>query len=202
MSVATLTPSTQTAPQQASAPADELITGDVFATMTDMGRAELVEGKICQMAPTAYTHAMLESRVSKLLSLHVDEKQLGYVMVGEGGMYTRRQPDTVRAADVSFISNERLAQVSSPTYLDVIPELIVEVLSPNDRWSEVAKKLDEYFTAGAVQVWIVEPEERLVYLYSAPTQAVRLAVGETISDVLFLPGLAIPVADIFAVLPK
>jgi Uma2 family endonuclease len=202
MAVATFIPSTQTIQAEGYTPDDELITGELFATMTELGRAELVNGKIYQMAPTAYTHAMVESRVSKLLSLHVDDKQLGYVMVGEGGMYTHREPDTVRAADVSFISHERLAQVTSPSYLDVIPELIVEVLSPHDRWRDVTEKLEEYFTAGALQVWLVEPERRLVYLYTSSTQTSILGVAETISDIPFLPGLAIPVADIFAVLPK
>ena len=41
-------------------------------------------------------------------------------------------------------------KVKSQSYLDVAPELIVEVMSPDDAWSNLMEKLDQYFTAG---VW-------------------------------------------------
>ena len=59
----------------------------------------------------------------------------------EIGIYTHRSPDTVRAADVLFISNERFAQQKSAGYLEIAPELIVEILSPSDRWTEVTNKI-------------------------------------------------------------
>ena len=68
-------------------------------------------------------------------------QKLGHVLVGEVGIYTNRNPDTVRGADVAYISKDRLAQTQSQSYLDVAPELIVEVLSPGDSWSEVIEKV-------------------------------------------------------------
>lgn len=65
----------------------------------------------------------------------------------EVGIYTRRNPDTVRAADGAFISDERYAQPKQTHgFLDVAPDLIVEILSPDDRWSEIKQKLREYFS--------------------------------------------------------
>ena len=63
-------------------------------------------------------------------------------MVGEVGIYTRRQPDQVRGADVIYILKDRYAQRQSQSFLDVAPEIAVEVLSPDDTWrfqSKVAR---------------------------------------------------------------
>lgn len=188
-------------PQKNKTKPVEPISGEEFAAMGDVGRAELVEGIVFEMPPPGLIHGLVEVEVARLLGNFVREKRLGYVVGGETGFYTRRKPDTVRAVDVAFISNERMAQRNEGTYLNILPELIVEVLSPNDRWVEVAKKLDEYFAVGALQVWIVEPEEKLVYVYTSPTHAVRSVVGDTIADVPFLPGLTIAVQEIFDVLP-
>ena len=181
---------------------EPIISGEQLAQMPNNGRVELVKGQIVSLEWHTFTHALLVARLSALIGDQVIHKQ-GHVLGGGAGVYTQRQPDTVRGVDVAFVSANRFNQRTPHlTYLDVTPELIVEVLSPYDRWAEVAKKLDEYFAAGALQVWIVEPEEKLVYIYTSPTQAVRSAVGDTIADVPFLPGLTIAVQEIFDVLPQ
>ncbi len=59
-------------------------------------------------------------------------------MGGETGIYIRRRPDTVRSADIVFVSMQRL---SRPTkgFLTVTPELVVEIMSPDDRWQAMAR---------------------------------------------------------------
>ncbi len=63
------------------------------------------------------------------------------MLVGEVGIFTRRNPDTVRGADVAFISNDRYERLDSKRgFLKVPPDLVVEVLSPDDRPGEIARK--------------------------------------------------------------
>jgi Uma2 family endonuclease len=122
---------------------------------------------------------------------------LGIVKVGEVGIYTHRRPDTVRGADVLFISNERHAQLTSSGYLDVAPELVVEVMSPDDRWSEVRRKLQEYFQIGVKLVWIADPDSRTVYAYRSLTDVREFTERDALSGDDVLPDLSVPVASLF-----
>lgn len=114
---------------------------------------------------------------------------------GEVGIYVRRAPDTVRAADALFISNERHAGRGPTRFLDVAPELVAEILSPDDRWSEVMAKIDKYLAAGAV-VWVVDPTLRHVLAYRTLTEVRRFAEGDVLEDAALLPGFALPVTDL------
>lgn len=175
-----------------------LVTGEALAEMGDIGRCELVEGVIVVKSPTGWLHGGVEQRFGQTLGAFVDYHQLGRVLVGEVGIYTRRNPDTVRGADVIYISKARLAQVKSSSYLDVAPELVIEVLSPDDRWSEVKQKLREYFAIGVVLVWVADPSDKTVSVYRSLTDVRILGESDLLSGEEVLPGFSIPVASLFA----
>jgi Uma2 family endonuclease len=78
----------------------------------------------------------------------VQEHNLGWVMTGEIGIYTRRNPDRVRGADVVFLSKECWPDRPPKGFLEVAPDLVVEIISPNDRWQDVRQNLAEYFAIG------------------------------------------------------
>ncbi len=176
----------------------ELITGEALACRTDLGRSELVEGRIVMLSPTRLRHGTTENLFGEVLRRFVREQNAGVVAVGEVGIYTRRDPDTVRGADVLFMSNGRLARLGEAAYLDVAPELVVEVLSPDDLWSRVRKKLREYFDIGVQLVWVADPEDRTVHVFRSPTEVQVLAEGDVLTGGDVLPGFSAPVATLFA----
>ena len=176
---------------------DQLITGEELSRMSDLGPCELVEGRIVPMPPTSYTHGEIETDVSAALNGYARQTRKGRVMGGEVGIYVRRDPDTVRAADVLFISHERYSRRESKSYLDVAPELVVEILSPDDLWSEVMDKLDEYFAAGVDAVWILDPRRKVVFSYRSLTEVRQLGEGQVLTEEEILPGFAHPVSELF-----
>ncbi len=178
--------------------APTLITGEELARIGDIGRCELVEGRIVVLTPTGWLHGDYEWRFGHALGGFVAEHRLGRVLVGEVGIYTRRDPDTVRGADVVFISHERLAQLKSANFLDVAPELIVEILSPEDRWSEVKQKLREYFSIGVVMVWVADPSDKTVSVYRSLTDVRILGESDLLTGEEVLPGFSTSVAPLFA----
>ena len=129
----------------------------------------------------------------------IHQHQLGYVLSGEVGIYTKRDPDTVRGADVVYISKERLTQAQSQGYLDVAPELIVEVLSPNDRWSGVIEKLEEYFAIDVETVWIADPERQEIFVYHSLTDIQRFTTDDNLPGGSILPGFEVQVSEFFGV---
>jgi len=106
----------------------KLITGEELAAMGDIEPCELIEGRIVPMTPTGDQHGSCEGNFYYALRSFADSHELGKVRVGEVGIYTRRNPDTVHGAEVLPISSERYAQQKSPGYLDVAPDLVVEIL--------------------------------------------------------------------------
>jgi len=175
-----------------------LVTGEELLAMGDIGPCELVEGRIVMMSPTGDEHAAYESNFDEHLKAFVRKHKLGKVRVGEVGIYIHRNPDTVRAADVAFISNEQYAKRKQKGgYLDVAPELIVEIMSPDDRWSEVKQKLREYFSVGVKLIWVADPSDRTVYVYRSLTNVRELTEADTLTGEDVLPGFAVPVASLF-----
>lgn len=174
-----------------------LITGAELEKMSNIGPCELVEGRIVPMSPTSYTHGEVELNFGSELRTFVRAHKLGKVQVGEVGIYTQRDPDTIRSADVLFISNERFSQQKSPGFLDVAPDLIVEVLSPSNSWSEITQKLREYFAIGVRLIWIADPETRSIFAYRALTDMREFTETDQVPGDDVLPGFSVAVAQLF-----
>jgi Uma2 family endonuclease len=101
------------------------------------------------------------------LGVHVATHGLGLVVAAETGFTLERDPDTVRAPDVAFVRQERLPDPDARGYAALAPDLVVEVLSPDDRPGEVLRKVGEWLTAGSLLVWVVDPAHRLARVYRA-----------------------------------
>ncbi len=174
-----------------------LLTGADFAALEQQGPAELIEGEFVPMTPPGYDHCECELNFASAIRAFARQHGLGKTFCGEVGIYTRRNPDTIRAADAAFISFERFNQRTEPTYLDVAPELVVEILSPNDRWREVLTKLEEYLTIGVKVVWLVDPAKQQVLAYQSLTQKQTFHAEDLLTCEAVLPGFAIKVAELF-----
>lgn len=176
----------------------EPISGDELARMPDLGPCELVEGRLVLMSPTSWLHGRYVVRVTDALSAFVREHDLGEVHSGEVGVYTGRDPDTVRGADVLFISHERLARVASESFLDVAPELVVEVLSPGNTAEEMQRKTAEYLGVGVERVWVVDPAREAVLVHAGSEPPTVRTVGDTVRGEGILDGFALDVDALFA----
>jgi Uma2 family endonuclease len=172
------------------------LTGEDLLRRPDLGPCELVGGRVVPMTPTGFQHGWIESRLATFLSLWAESTRRGFVLTGEVGVYIRRNPDTVRAGDVLFISAERPAGRGASGYLTVPPELVVEILSPEDHWRDVQAKLDDYFSAGVDRIWIVDPKARRISVYFSPSQSQTFEAGQTLTDEELLPGFSLLVSEV------
>lgn len=175
----------------------ELISGRELWAMGDVGPAELVEGEIKHLMPTGRLHGRIETILGMLILQYLLNNRIGEVYTGEVGIYTKRHPDTVRAADVAYISNKRLQQSTSDGYLEVAPELVVEIMSPNDRWSEVYEKIEEYFAIGVLVVLVIDPKLEQVRVYRSADDVIRLTKEDELTIEEILPGFRVTIASLF-----
>lgn len=178
---------------------ERLITGEELFHSPDLGPCELVDGRIVPLPPTRPQHGEIELNLGIELKAWVRSSGRGRAFGGEVGLYIRRNPDTVRAADLMFISHERYARWGSATYLDVAPELVVEVMSPTDRRSDVLDKVRDYLSAGVDRVWVVDPKLQCVLAYRTLTDVQRFEMGDVLADEELLPGFRVAVADLFGI---
>ena len=174
------------------------ITGEELERMPGVGPCELIDGRIVPMSPTGGEHGRVELNVGAILREFVKSRRLGRVFVGEVGIYTQRNPDRIRAADVAYLSDERYARLTSKRgFFDVAPDLVVEILSPTDTASDLTQKLREYFAIGVRLVWVADPAARAVLAYRSLTDVREFRESDRLPGDDVLPGFETPVAALF-----
>lgn len=145
-----------------------------------------------------FRHGAVCSRIARLVGNFVEESSAGTVLSNDSGILTKRDPDSVRGADVAFYSYARIPQGEMPVgYPRVAPELGFEVLSPSDDWAEALAKVAEYLKAGVVTVCVVDPETETVIAYHADQIEQAFRGDEALTLPRILPGLSIPVRKLF-----
>ena len=130
-------------------------------------RTELVRGVLVVREPAGYQHGDVAMRLAAAIYTHVEAHGLGRVFAAETGFTLARNPDTVRAPDVAFISTARLPDPPPRGFAELAPDLAVEVLSPDDRPGAVLAKVADWLNAGARLVWVVDPLRVIARVYRA-----------------------------------
>lgn len=174
------------------------ITVEEFEALAPEGHWELIDGELVEMSPSAEEPAAISAAIVGLLWTFVREHRLGRLYTAEGGFVLFPDRATVRAPDVAFVRADRVPRGEARKHFArLAPDLVVEVLSPTDRTSEVVAKIEMYREAGVPLIWLVDPEAATVTVIDSgqPTQILRAA--DTLEGGNVLPGLSIAVADIF-----
>ena len=166
--------------------------------MDDAGY-ELVLGELIRMRPTGFRHAELASLFTYFLVGFVRPRGLG-VVGGEGGFVLHRAPDTVRAPDIFFVSEERAPQgEAARRFVDFAPDLTVEITSPSDSMAVLLAKADEYLAAGTRLTWTVDPDAREVIVKTPDGRVRALGYEDTLDGEDVLPGFRFPLRDLFGI---
>jgi Uma2 family endonuclease len=177
----------------------EPITADELLKMPRGGmRRELIRGELSTMSPAGSEHGVLTMRLSSLVEQYVTTRNLGLVFTAETGFLLERNPDTVRAPDITFVRQERIPASGIPQhYWPGAPDLAVEVVSPNDTVREVDDKVAGWLQAGSLSVWVVSPRWKTVTVYVAGGTITTFSVGDMLDGGDALPGFQCPVSEIF-----
>lgn len=171
---------------------------DVIAVEAREDRlCELVEGTLVEKV-MGFDESELAILISFFLSAYVRPRKLGIVTGPDGTI--RLMPGLVRIPDVAFYSRARFPGGKRPRgpIPDLAPDLAVEVLSKGNTKKEMQRKLREYFEAGVLLVWYVDPKSRTAQVFTAADRGVTLHEGETLDGGVVLPGFRLPLSQLFA----
>lgn len=174
-----------------------LITADELLAMGDIGRCELLYGELVMMSPAGFGHGEVAGNLFGLLWNFVTTHELGSVVTAEAGFIVQTEPDVVRAPDVAFVRKGRRPKKSLRGFFPGVPDLAVEVISPNDTRREVAEKVNMWLAHGTTSVWVADPEAMTITIHRTGQKPIRLSRKDAIRDEPLFPGLVIPLSNIF-----
>jgi len=189
-------------PRPISVPGASGVTLAEFAGMRDAGLpTELVRGEIVEVSRPGKFHGVYCSNVAELLAEWSPRRSKGQIYTNDTGLIVGRDPDTLRGPDIMFISKPRVpTDATGPgDWVDIPPELAVEVKSPSDTWTQTRAKAVEYLESGVGEVWVLDGPTRQLRVHRDPSaDPLILAEGDELTSPQ-LPGFACKVADLLAV---
>jgi Uma2 family endonuclease len=172
---------------------------DLLRLGGDNVRRELVHGRVIEMPLPGGAHGRTASRIHRYLDRYVERVGGGEVLPGVGFvLVVPGDAERVRGPDVAFISHARLPGGRLPEkFIEAAPDLAVEVLSESNTGVDMQQKIRDYLDAGVRLIWIIARKARTATVYRADGSARLLREQDALDGEDVLPGLSIPLSDIF-----
>ena len=160
---------------------------------------EVVDDKVVELGPMGAHEIWLATVLAGYLGNFVRQHQLGRVVQELLFDFTamvqrKRRPD---AAFVSYARWPRQRPVPHAEAWEVVPNLVVEVISPSDKGNDILDKVAEYFRVGVECVWVIYIFQEQVYIYESPTQVCILTRADELYGEPALPHFRLPLATLF-----
>jgi Uma2 family endonuclease len=160
---------------------------------------ELVRGEVVEVSRPGELHGFVCLSVGSALYLYTEQRQQGYALSNDTGVILERDPDTVRGPDLAYFEQSKPYDDLNPKWLENVPTLVVEVLSPNDRPGKVLTRVGEYLRNGIRCVWLVDPEARDVTVLRSGGVSERFEKDQELLCEDILPGFRWRVSKFFMV---
>lgn len=174
----------------------------VIPILADEDRFEVVHGQRVELPPMSAYASIIASRLLIELGVWCKAKAKGRAVSETLFRLSLASGEVQRRPDVAFVSYDRWPQ-KEPVPKDeagwnVVPDVAVEVISPTDRAEDVLEKIEEYFQAGALQVWVVYPRRIIIHIYESLSQIHGLTHGDELKGGNVLPDFHLALADLFS----
>jgi Uma2 family endonuclease len=176
-------------------------TPEELLEITDRPMPELIDGQFVERPLMGQKSDAVAARILRLIGNFVEDHRLG-VMNGAQGSFQifPDDPRKVRIPDVSFTRRDRLPEGQvAEGHGKVAPDLVVEVVSPNDLHMEVMAKVRDFLNAGVPMIWVANPETSDVQVYRSDGTVALLQGGDVLDGGDVLPEFRCPVADLFTI---
>jgi len=159
---------------------------------------EIVDGQVKERIVGA-RQLTITNRLSVMLSVFVNERLLGQVVTE--GIFKLGDGANLRRPDIAYVSAERWPiDLEGPetNAWEVVPDLVVEVVSPTNSYNEIHEKTQEYFSVGVRQLWIVADRTRTIQVFDRPSAMLQYGMNDTLTAGAVLPGFELPIANLFS----
>jgi Uma2 family endonuclease len=179
---------------------EPLLTADEFMRLHDSEtRVELFRGRVVRYPVPQGPHGFICGNAGFLIAQYVREHKLGRVFTNDTFVRVRlKEPtDTVRGADVAYVSFAKMPPGDVPAGPLPAPDLVIEVRSPSDRIPQLSAKASEYLEAGVTAVIVIDPETESLAVYREDEFPIRMHNSDELTLPDVLPGFAVQVKKFF-----
>jgi Uma2 family endonuclease len=161
-------------------------------------RYELVNGELKPKVSPKFKHSKTQGRLYRLLDDWCEQQQIGRVLPEWGVVLQRSGNDWVPVPDLTYVSYQRLSpEWDEDAPCPVLPELVIEIISPGQSFGELTEKAEDYLNAEIDRVWVVDPQAQSVTIFRKDRGFETLRNDQLINDSL-LPELELRVAYLFS----
>jgi Uma2 family endonuclease len=166
--------------------------------MPDSSGVELVDGNLVEK-PVSALSAFVETKILTRLENFCDARKTAVVLSATNGIQCfPDQPNKVRKPDVSVYKKERFTREHLlEGFVSIAPDLAVEVVSTHDEFAEVVEKVEEYLAAGISLVWVIDPQNEIVYIHRKDGSVTKLHKTDVLLGEDVLPEFTCRVAELF-----
>ena len=174
------------------------MTADELLLLEGSGKStELVRGTLIVREPPSTYHGRVQGVLHILVGSYVRTHTLGAVFGQDTGFKIASDPDTVRAPDLAFVDRTRAARIPRRGYAALAPDLVAEILSPDDRPGEVVGKVWDWLEAGVRLVWVIDPDRRVATVYRDDGSVMTVASDGDVDGEGVLPGFSFRLSELF-----
>lgn len=168
---------------------------ELLALPRGVKRYELIRGALVEYPLNGNLAAAAISQIAFAIGNYARSRDYGRAVIG-CGYWLERNPDTVRAAAVTWVAPGRIPK-GLPGYPELAPDLAVEVKSCGVSHPEIAAKARMWLCYGSQQVWVADPPTAAIYVYRPNAAPVILGADDLLGGGELLPGFSVAVRDLF-----
>jgi Uma2 family endonuclease len=175
----------------------DVMTAEELERVSIPGKStELIRGRLVVSEPPGTNHGRVAARLAMLVGVFVHRHELGDVFAQDTGFKIESNPDTVRAPDLAFVARARRTQLTRRGYSALAPDLVAEIISPDDSPGKVLAKISAWLEAGVRLAWVIDPERSTAQVYRPDGSVALVAADGMLEGEDVLPGFTCTLADI------
>ena len=156
------------------------------------------QGELIVMPPTGGATSEQNAEITMQLRAWAKRDGTGTAFASSGGFLLPN--GAVRSPDAAWVRAARLRPLSAEQrrgFIPLCPDFVIEIRSPTDSLSVLKDKMREYLANGARLGWLIDPDERRVYVYRADSDVESIEDPDTLSDETLLPGFVLDLGAVW-----
>lgn len=167
-------------------------------------RYDLIDGVLYMLPRTEGPHNFAHGKITVEVCAHVHRQKPGGAVFVSGAGLIYEEKDTYLQPDLMYVSEETIKGTPSLKFKSA--DLVIETVSPSRADYDYRTKADSYASLGVKELWLVDPEEKLIEVRLQSTAdkgylvSKKYIIGDTF-ECTILPGLKISVNEIMEAIP-
>ena len=165
---------------------------------SDLRIERAAQGELIVMPPAGWETGKRNAEITIQLGSWAKRDGTGVVVDSSTGFTLPNK--AMRSPDAAWVRKSRLAKLTAKQkkkFLPLCPDFAIELRSPSDNVRVLRNKMQEYLDNGAQLAWLIDPEEKRVYIYRPQAAIEQLDAPQTVSGGPVLVGFLLDLREIW-----